>query len=311
MVANLFYTQKIERCKIMIHKVFLSMFYDYTLCIVIGGTAILGLTSGTIGVFAFLRRQSLLGDAISHAALPGIALMFLVTHTKNPTVLLLGGALSGGVGTMLMKLVTYKTTLKTDAILGIVLSVFFGFGLVLLTIIQKLPIANQAILNKFLFGNASTLLPEDVFVMAVVASVVLVMVVVFWKEFTLIAFDPVLAHVLGYPVRLLDMVLIFLLVLTIVIGLQTVGVVLMSTMLIAPAAAARQWTSSCGKMVILAGMFGAVSGALGAIISSMVDRLPTGPTIVVIVSVLVLCSLLFAPHRGILYAKWKRKSIRI
>lgn len=286
---------------------FLAMFWpDYTLRMVMSGTMLLGMTSGALGTFALLRRQSLLGDAISHAALPGIALMFLATHTKNPAILLSGGALSGGVGTLLILLVTHKTTIKKDAILGIVLSVFFGFGLVLLTLIQKLPIANQAVLNKFLFGNASTLLFEDIALIAGVSCVLLLLVGIFWKEFSLLAFDAPFAQTLGYRTAYIEILLTFLIVITIVIGLQTVGVVLMSSMLIAPAAAARQWTTRLSSMVILAGFFGALCGMSGAIVSSMYNRLPTGPTIVVIASMLVVVSLLFAPNRGIISSKLKK-----
>ena len=286
---------------------FLATFWpDYTLRMVMSGTMLLGMTSGVLGTFALLRRQSLLGDAISHAALPGIALMFLATHTKNPAILLLGGALSGGVGTLLILLVTHKTTIKKDAILGIVLSVFFGFGLVLLTLIQKLPIANQAVLNKFLFGNASTLLSEDIALIAGVSCVLLLLVGIFWKEFSLLAFDAPFAQTLGYRTTYIEILLTFLIVITIVIGLQTVGVVLMSSMLIAPAAAARQWTTRLSSMVILAGFFGALCGMSGAVVSSMYNRLPTGPTIVVIASILVVVSLLFAPNRGIISSKLKK-----
>jgi len=276
---------------------------DYTLTIVILGTTILGITAGALGVFAFLRQQSLLGDAISHAALPGIACAFLFTHSTSPAVLLFGGAIAGGIGTLFVYLITHKTTLKNDAALGIVLSVFFGLGLILLTMIQKQPIANQAILNKFLFGNAATLLLDDVYVMACVSVGVLSCLVLLWPAFKVLTFDPAYARVLGYPVALLDLVLTSLLVLSIVIGLQTVGVVLMSTMFIAPAAAARQWCSRLGSLVILAACFGACAGIVGSLISSRFDQLPTGPTIVVVISSMVLFSLLCAPHRGLLWRK--------
>ncbi len=281
----------------------LFFFQDYTLAIVILGTTILGITAGALGVFAFLRGQSLLGDAISHAALPGIACTFLLTHSTSPAVLLFGGAIAGGIGTMLVYVITHKTTLKNDAALGIVLSVFFGLGLVLLTIIQKQPIANQAILNKFLFGNAATLLLDDLYVMGSVSIIVLSCLVLLWPAFKVLTFDQGYARALGYPVALLDLVLTSLLVLSIVIGLQTVGVVLMSTMFIAPAAAARQWCSRLGSLVILAAVFGAVAGVIGSLISSRFDQLPTGPTIVVVVSSMVLFSLLCAPHRGLLWRK--------
>ena len=278
---------------------------DYTLQTILIGTTILGITSGLLGVFILLRHQSLLSDAISHAALPGIALIFLVTHTKNPFLLMCGGAITGAIGTILMHIITKSTSLKKDAALGIVLSVFFGCGLVLMTIIQKQPIANQSILNKFLFGNVSTLLHADLYAMAGIACIVLLCMQLFWKELTLITFDPGFAHALGFSVFALDILLTVLMVFAIVIGLQTVGVVLMSTMLIAPAAAARQWTSNIKVMTILAVLFAVTSGMIGAVLSSLISQLPTGPTIVVVLSTMVISSLLFAPHRGVMYHRRK------
>lgn len=271
------------------------MIFDYTLAITLIGITILGATAGLLGTFVFLRRQSLLGDAISHAALPGIAIAFLLTHSKNPLVLMLGGAISGGIGTMFMQLITRHTKLKKDTALGIVLSVFFGFGLVLMTAIQKMPIANQSILNKFLFGNISTLLPTDVYAMTIIGAIICVCTILLWKEFTLVTFDHHFAHSVGFATHKLENILTILVVAAIVIGLQTVGVILMSSMLIAPAAAARQWTTRLHSMALLSVFFAVSAGISGALASSHIDRLPTGPTIVIVLSILVLLSLMCAP----------------
>ncbi len=276
----------------------LFLFSDYTVRTVGAGAVLMGVTSGVLGVYALLRRQSLLGDAMSHAALPGLALAFLLTRSKESAFLLFGAALAAWVGALGVIAITSYTRLKADAALGVVLSVFFGFGLVLLTAIQRLPTAAQAGLDKFLFGQAATLLQRDVLAVLALGAVVLG-----WKEFKLLSFDPAFAAVQGFPVRLLDVVLTSLLVLAIVAGLQTVGVVLMSAMLIAPAAAARQWTDRLSTMVVLAAVFGAAAGIGGVILSSLGDSLPTGPTIVVCASLLVYGSLLFAPHRGLV---WQR-----
>jgi len=272
---------------------------DYTLLLVLQGAALLGITAGALGSFALLRQQSLLGDAISHAALPGIVLMFLCTHSKNPWVLLCGGAIAGVVGVLSMNYLCARTTLKKDAILGIILSVFFGLGLVLMTVAQKVPTSNQAILNKFLFGNVATLLPEDIVVIATIALFIFAVLVLCWKECTVYVFDPVFTHTLGLRPVIIETVLTVLLVLAIVIGLQTVGVVLMSTMLIAPAAAARQWTTRLVHMVGLAAFFGGCAALAGVYVSGVVDHVPTGPAIVVAASGIVLFSLLCAPQRGV------------
>ena len=282
-----------------------DLFFDYTLRTVALGAAILGIVSGMLGSFAVLRKQSLLGDAISHAALPGLVLAFLLTRSREPAVLMLGALATGWLATLFMLNITRTTRIKDDSALGLVLSVFFGLGLMLLTFTQRLPDATQAGLDKFLFGQAATLLQSDVITMAIIGLVALGLLVIFWKEFKLITFDSEFAASLGFPVRVLDVLLTTLLVIAIVIGLQTVGVVLMSAMIVAPAAAARQWTDKLNLMVILGGLFGALAGVTGTLISSSAERLPTGPVIVLCISIIVLISMLFATNRGLLW-NWIR-----
>lgn len=277
-----------------------DLVFDYTLRTVGLGSAALGLVSGALGTFAVLRRQSLLGDAVSHAALPGIVLAFLLTGSKAPLVLVLGAALAGWCAALLVMLVVRTTRIKMDTALGLLLSTFFGLGLVLLSVVQRSAGAGQAGLDRFLFGQAAALVGEDLVTMAILGTMVLTALLVFWKEFKLLSFDPDLAAVLGLPVRGLDILLTSLLVVAIVIGLQTVGVVLMSAMIVAPAAAARQWTDRLDRMVPLAGLFGALAGLSGAVISSMVPHLPTGPTIVLVITTITVFSLLAAPRRGLL-----------
>lgn len=283
-----------------------NLFLDYTLRTVALGSATLGIVSGALGTYAVLRKQSLLGDAISHAALPGIALAFLLTGSKAPLVLMLGAVAAGWVGTLLVMSILNTSRVKDDSALGLVLSVFFGFGLVLLTFIQRRPDATQAGLDKFLFGQAAALLERDVVTMAGLGTLALLTMLLFWKEFKLLSFDPEFGASLGYPIRLLDVLLTTLLVIAIVLGLQTVGVVLMSAMVVAPAAAARQWTDRLGLMVGLSAFFGALAGVSGAVISSTTTRLPTGPTIVLCISAIVLISLSGAPNRGLIW-RWVRQ----
>lgn len=288
-----------------ISQLFYNLLFDYTLRTVAIGAMMIGIVSGMLGSFAVLRKQSLLGDAISHAALPGIVLAFLITHSRAPGILMVGALIAGWIATLFMLAIIRSTRIKSDTALGLVLSVFFGFGLMLLTFAQRLPDATQAGLDKFLFGQAATLLQSDVVTMSVIGLVALGVLAVFWKEFKLITFDTEFAASLGFPVRVLDVVLITLLVVAIVIGLQTVGVVLMSAMIVAPAAAARQWTDKLHVMVILSGLFGALSGVAGTLLSSSMQRLPTGPMIVVCVSLIVLFSMSFAPNRGLVW-NWVR-----
>jgi manganese/zinc/iron transport system permease protein len=283
-----------------------DLIFDYTLRTVALGAATLGIVSGTLGSYAVLRKQSLLGDAISHAALPGIALAFLLTGSKAPLILVLGAAAAGWIGTLLVMRIVSTTRIKQDSALGLVLSVFFGFGLVLLTFIQRQPDATQAGLDKFLFGQAAALLARDVVTMAALGGIALLIMLAFWKEFKLLSFDPEYGASLGFPIRGLDILLTSLLVIAIVIGLQTVGVVLMSAMVVAPAAAARQWTDRLGVMVAFSGFFGALAGVSGAVISSSTARMPTGPTIVLCISAIVLLSMTLAPNRGLVW-RWVRE----
>lgn len=286
--------------------IFSQLFFDYTIRTVALGAAVLGIVSGALGTFALLRRQSLLGDAMSHAALPGVVLAFMLTGSKAPVVLILGAAVAGVIGTVLMLGIMRHTRIKEDSAMGIILSVFFGFGLVLLTFLQRNPTASQAGLNRFLFGQAATLLQRDVVVMALFGGAALLLTVIFWKEFKLLSFDRDFGASLGFPMRLLDVLLTTLLVIAIVIGLQAVGVVLMSAMIVAPAAAARQWTDKLSVMVLLASLFGALAGVTGALVSSLGSGLSTGPVVVLAISAIVVISLLFAANRGLLW-QWLQK----
>lgn len=283
------------------------IFTDYTFRVVALGSMLLGIISGVLGSFAVIRKQSLLGDAVSHSALPGIAIAFLFTFTKRTEVLLLGALISGLISTLLILNITKYSRVKFDSALALILSVFFGFGMVLLTYIQKVPNANQAGLEKFIFGQASTLLQRDVIVMAILGSLLLIGVILFWKEFKLVSFDEEYALSLGFPTRKITSFLFFMIVSAIIIGLQTVGVILMSALLVSPGVAARQWTDKLSIMVLLSAIFGAISGVIGTIFSSLVSKLPTGPMIVIVISIIVMLSLTIAPKRGLVWKYFREK----
>lgn len=287
-----------------------SLLFDYTIRTVALGAAVLGIVAGALGTFALLRRQSLLGDAMSHAALPGVLIAFMLTASKAPVVLTLGAAVAGVLGTVCLLAITRFSRIKEDAALGIILSVFFGFGLLLLTFLQRNPTAAQAGLNTFLFGQAATLLPRDVITMAAFGGGALALVALFWKEFKLLSFDRDYGTSLGFPMTALDVLLTTLLVIGIVIGLQAVGVVLMSAMIVAPAAAARQWTDRLSLMLVLASAFGALAGVTGALISSLGSGLSTGPVVVLVVSLIVLVSLFFGAGRGLAWSWLRRRRNR-
>lgn len=276
---------------------------DYTLRNVALGATILGVTSGVLGCFAVLRRQSLYGDALAHATLPGVCVAFILAGTKTPVLLMAGGAVAASLGALLILAVVGRTRVKQDAALGIVLSVFFGFGTVLLTAIAGTGAAGQAGLDRFIFGQAATIVADDVVTMAVLGGAALAVVALLYKELKLLSFDAAFARGAGYPVGRLDLLLTFLIVVAIVIGIQTVGVILMAALLVTPAAAARQWTERLSTMIVVSALFGAASGLSGAIVSASGPDLPTGPLIVLAATVIFVLSLLLGRGRGYL---WQR-----
>ncbi|HYG60100.1 MAG TPA: metal ABC transporter permease, partial [Symbiobacteriaceae bacterium] len=267
---------------------------------VLTGSMLLGLSSGVLGSFALLKRRSLMGDALAHAALPGVCIVFLLTGVKSIGLFLIGAAVAGLLGTMAISAITRFSKIKEDTALGLVLTVFFGIGIMLLTVIQRMPGGNQSGLDKFLFGQAASLVGSDVQIMVVIAGVLCLVVWAMFKEFKLLAFDPGFGAGLGVPMGLLDLLLNLLILLAVVIGLQSVGVVLMAAMLITPAISARYWTDRLSVMVVLSGMFGAASGALGTLLSQLGPRMPTGPLIVLAATAVFAVSLLAAPRRGMI-----------
>lgn len=284
----------------------MTILQSYTTQMVLLGTALLGLASGIAGTFAVLRKESLIGDGLSHAALPGVVIAFLLTGIKDIEVLITGAALSSIAAAWLITITVENSKIKFDGALATILSAFFGLGMVLLTYLQSLNNAGQAGLSKFIFGQAATILARDVYITSAAALIIIVLTALFWKELKLISFDVEYAKTLQIPVTFTLILYRFLLIMTIIIGIQSVGAILISSLLIAPAVGARQWTNKLGTMCILAGLFGMVSAIGGTIWSTTVQKLPTGPAIIVILSVIVLLSLIFAPNRGILWQFRKR-----
>lgn len=274
---------------------------DYTIQTVAMGAALLGISSGVLGCFAVLRKQSLLGDTLAHAALPGVCLGFIIAGTRDLGSILAGALVTGAVAALAVLVLTRMSRLKTDAALGIALSISFAIGIVLLTYIQGTGNASQGGLDSFLFGQAAAILRSDLWIMGGIAVAALVLVAALWKEFKLVTFDPGFAASLGLPVVMLEIAMTVMVALAVVVGLQMVGVVLMTAMIIAPAVAARQWTRQLGTMVVLSATFGTVAGVAGAVLSATVPGLATGPLIVIVISLVVLVSLLLSPDRGVLW----------
>jgi manganese/zinc/iron transport system permease protein len=288
----------------------LNVFQDPNTQWILFGCMLLGLSSGVIGSFAYLRKQSLMGDALSHAALPGVCIAFMLSGSKSILLFLIGAAATGIVATFGIGYITRNTRVKQDSALAIVLSVFFGFGIVLLTQIQHSGSGNQSGLDKFLFGQAASMMFSDVIVMTAISIVLISVCALLFKEFKLLSFDPGFARGIGYPVAFLDQLIMFLIVIAVVVGIQAVGVVLMSALLITPAVSARYWTEKLGVMVVLSGLFGACSGLVGTFISANGNNLPTGPLTVLASTSLFIISIVAAPSRGILSKLLQRASAR-
>jgi manganese/zinc/iron transport system permease protein len=292
----------------------IALLSDFTVRSVALGAALVGVVAGVLGSFAVLRQQSLLGDTLSHAALPGICLGFLLAGSRQLAPILGGALVSGALAALLVLLLTRATRIKTDAALGVSLSLFFAVGTVLLTYVQRHEGAAQAGLDAFLFGQAAALLPSDLRLLVLVGGLSLMVVALGWKELKVTTFDPDFARSIGRPVVVIEFALTVLIAVAVVIGLQLVGVILMVALVIAPAAAARQWARRLEGMVVLAAVFGAVSGVAGALISAAVRGLATGPVIVLVASALVLVSLLVAPERGLAWQSVRsalhRRSLR-
>ena len=279
---------------------------DYNTRIVLLGTVMFGACGGVVGSFMLLRKKALVGDVASHAALPGIGLAYLILEAlapgtgKSPPWLLAGAGVGAASGLLCAKLLQRIRLIKEDAALGIVLSVFFGFGVVLLTIVQRLP-TGSAGLNQFVFGKAAALTAGDVVSIAIASSVILAICLALFKEFSLLCFDESYAAALGWPVTWLDLLLTALVVAVTVIGMPSVGLLLVVAQLVIPPTAARFWTDRLGPMTIASGVIGATSAAAGILVSAVVPRLAAGAVIVLAGTTAFAVSMIFGTRRGVLW----------
>jgi manganese/zinc/iron transport system permease protein len=288
----------------------IDLFIDPNSRWILLGCSLLGLSSGVMGCFAYLRRQTLIGDALAHASLPGICVAFIITGTKSMFLFLISAACSAFLATASIGAITRYSKLKQDSALGIVLSVFFGIGIVLLTFIQRTGNGNQSGLDHFLFGRAASMIISDVWIMMGVSICVVGICAIFFKEFKIVSFDASYTRSLGFSVGFLNKLLMFLIVLTVVSGIQAVGVVLIVALLITPAVAARYWTDNLHIMLLLSGAFGACSGFIGTFVSSLGNDLPTGPLCVLASFFIFVCSFVFAPKKGLVVKQWKRLTMK-
>ncbi len=283
-------------------------FQDASLRYALMGSVLLGITCGLLGSFIVVRKMALVGDALSHAVLPGVALGFLWGQTKDPVAIFVGATVAGLIGTTVVSLIKQTTRLKEDAALGLVLASFFAVGICLVTMIQRLPTGNKSGIDKFLFGQAAAISAGDVRLMLIVTILSIAAIALFYKECLVTSFDVEFARAAGFPTHLIHHGIMLLLAFAIVVALQAVGVVLVSAMLITPAAAAYLLTDRMHRMLILAALFGMLAGSLGAFMSFLGNNLPTGPFMVLGASAVFLCAFLFGPTHGVVVRWWKRRS---
>ena len=288
---------------------FLSL-SDPNVRFVVLGMVLLGASAGAVGCFTLLRKRALLGDAVAHAVLPGICVAFMLSGTKNIAVLMAGAVASGWLSLWAIDLITRRSRIKADTATGLVLSVFFGIGILLLTVIQRSGNASQSGLDKFLLGKAAAMTGTDVQLLAVVCALLLGTIAVFLRGFWLISFDPNFARAIGMPTRSLELLLATITVVDVAVGIQAVGVVLMAALLLTPAAAARYLTDRLVLMLFLAMSIGALSGVGGAYISYIAPAMPTGPWVVVVLSSIAALCVFFAPRKGLAARWWQHRRNR-
>lgn len=283
---------------------------------VIVGTALLGLSAGVVGAFALLRKRSMMADALSHATLPGIGLAFLAAGAlgvsgRSMPVLLVGAAVTGVLGVLCVQGLLRFTRLREDAAIGIVLSVFFGAGVVVLSVIQKHAPAGAAGIDSFIYGQTAAMRVSDAVLMGAIAVVAVGAALLLTKEFALVCFNDAFARTDGWAVTLIDLLMMALVVLVTIAGLQAVGLILVVAMLIIPAASARFWTDRLRVLVLVSGLIGAGSGYLGSAASSLLPRKPAGAVIVLVAGAVFAVSMLVAPRRGVLALAWRRWTVRL
>lgn len=288
----------------------------YNTALVSVGAAVLGAAAGMVGAFVLLRKRSLVSDAISHATLPGLVIAFLLMAAvtgdgRSVPALMIGAAASAALGLFAVEWMTRRTRLPEDAAIGAVLSAFFGFGVVLLTVVQTLRSGNQAGLSSYLLGSTAGMLRAEAEIIAITATLALIAVLVGRRPFTLVCFDADYAASRGVDVRLTDLAMMGLVLAVTVIGLRVVGLVLIVALTIIPPVTARFWTDRSDRMAPIAAAFGAAAAYLGTAISAAGERSPTGAVIVLVAFALFVLSMLLSPVRGVLARAVKRRRFHL
>lgn len=269
---------------------------SYSFQIVAIGTVLLGIVAALVGNINLQLGQSLIGDAMGHSTLVGVIAAYILLSTRDPLVLLLGAIISASISYLLIEYSKNNTKIGADANMAIFLSGFFGLGMVLKSYIQgnqNFEGASQAGLNNYIFGQAAYLMVEDIYLIAIVLSVCLAIILLFYKELKTYIFDKEFAVIINIPIKILDFLVLFMTILVIAVGIKAVGVILISSLLILPCVSANQWSNKFSNIMILSSIFSAVSSFIGTLISSLYTGFSTGPVIIIISGIILSISLLF------------------
>ena len=281
---------------------FFQFEYAFTLN-ALTASVIVGALCGVVGTFLVLRRLSLVGDATGHATLPGVCVGFLAAGGTKAMGALLGGAvLSGFAAAVLVGVLSQGRRARTDAAIGVVLSMFFGVGIVLLSYIQSSPTGAQAGLNRFLYGNAAGVDVGQLMWLGGLSVLLLAAIVVFWRWLVTASFDPVFARAIGVPIAAVQYALLGALAIAVVVSIQAVGVVLVSAMLIIPPSTALFFSKRIERVALISGALGIVAGAAGAVLSYVFEGVSTGPAMVLVAGALFAVALALGPRGGLLHA---------
>ncbi len=294
----------------------IDFFTNHTYRMVFAGTTIVGFVAGMLGCFSYLRKQSLISDVISHSSLPGVYLAFLFmigilqADGRNMLALVIGAVLIGTCAVMMTNTITRVSKIKVDAAMACVLTMFFGAGMILMRLILKGNYKGKGGIQDYLFGNASVITYADLAISTSVGAVALIVMLLFWKQYVVRSFDPVYSATIGVNSTLIDILMFATIAIATVIGVKSVGLVLMVAFVVTPPAAARQWTKRVWTMTLLSGFFGALGSALGAYISISLGKIPTGPLTALVLFAIFVASLLFAPQRSIIVRYLRRRQAR-
>lgn len=284
--------------------IYFFSFQDGNITNVLLGTLMLGFTCGIVGVLVVLNKKALIVDAVSHSILPGICIGFMLSGVKNPIYLIAGGMAAGALAVFLVDWLSKSSRIKKDAAIAITLSILFSVGVILLNLIQHSGNSNQSGLSDFLFGKAATIVRSDLYVFGAMSAIVLAIIPIFYQHFKIALFDGGFAKTIGLSEKLIQTLISGLIIISTAIGIQTVGIILMSALIITPASSAFFWTNNFKKSIILSGTFAAVSSVLGVFISYLSPDMPTGPWIIVVLSTIAILSAFFS-KKGLITKKIK------